>query len=192
MTRYYCTYFDRHYLARGLALIESLQRQESNTFVMYVVCMDELTRLALDRLAIPQVRTIPLHEIERHDDRLSSIRPTRSLVEYYWTLTPTVILRILERHRDIDLLTYVDADLYFFSSPQPLFDELGSGSVLIHEHRFSPRQGHLAEHNGRYNVGLLSFRRDANGLTALRWWRERCLEWCFARYEQGRWAIRCT
>ena len=186
MTRYYCTYFDRHYLDRGLALIASLQRQEVTPFVMYVVCMDELTRLVLDRLAIAQVRTIPLHEIEQHDNRLSSIKPTRSLVEYYWTLTPTVILRILERSRGVDLLTYVDADLYFFSSPQPLFDELGSGSVLIHEHRYSPRQAHLVDHNGRYNVGLLSFRRDSNGFTALQWWRERCLEWCFARYERGK------
>ncbi|MDH4152409.1 MAG: FkbM family methyltransferase [Nitrospira sp.] len=186
MTRYYCTYFDRHYLARGLALIESLQREEPASFVIYVVCMDEMTRIVLNRLAIPQVRTIPMHEIEQHDDCLFAIKPTRSLVEYYWTLTPTVILRILQRHRDIDVLTYVDADLFFFSSPQPLFDELGEGSILIHEHGFSPRQAHLAEHNGRYNVGLLSFRRDPNGLAALHWWRERCLEWCFARYEQGK------
>lgn len=186
MSRYYCTYFDRHYLTRGLALIESLQREEGTPFILYVVCMDEMTRLVLNRLALPQVRTIPLHELESHDDRLLAIKPTRTLVEYYWTLTPTVILRILERYRGIDVLTYVDADLFFFSSPQPLFDELGSGSVLIHEHRFSPRQAHLAQHNGRYNVGLLSFRRDSNGLGALQWWRERCLEWCFARYEQGK------
>ncbi len=186
MTRYYCTYFDRHYLTRGLALISSLQRQESASFIIYVVCMDEMTRVVLNRLAIPQVRVIPLHELEYHDDQLSATKPTRTLVEYYWTLTPTVILYILKRFRAVEVLTYLDADLFFFSSPQPLFDELASGSILIHEHRFSPAQAHLAQHNGRYNVGLLTFRRDAYGMAALQWWRARCIEWCFARYEAGK------
>ncbi|MBI3806648.1 MAG: glycosyl transferase [Nitrospirae bacterium] len=186
MTRHYCTYFDRHYLIKGLALIDSLQRHSGEGFKLFVVCADELTRLLLTKLAIPQVITVPLHQLERGDSALLATKQTRSLVEYYWTLTPTVILRILEQHPNIDVLTYLDADLFFFSSPQPLFEELGRHSILIHEHRFSPSQAHLAPHNGRFNVGLLSFRRDTQGLQALRWWRERCLEWCFARYEQGK------
>jgi hypothetical protein len=39
---------------------------------------------------------------------------------------------------------------------------------------------------GVYNVGLVAFRRTPDGLTALRWWRERCLEWCFDRIEAHR------
>ncbi|MGH7181562.1 MAG: FkbM family methyltransferase, partial [Nitrospiraceae bacterium] len=186
MTRYYCTYFDRHYLTRGLALLESLRQHETSRFTLFVVCMDEITRLILAQLAIPEIHLIPLHEIEHRDEVLLSTKRSRSLVEYYWTMTPTIILRILERNRQIDLLTYLDADLFFFSSPQPIFDEIGQSSILIHEHRFSPSQAHLAPHNGRFNVGLLSFRQDPQGLQALRWWRARCLEWCFARYEQGK------
>lgn len=186
MMRYYCTYFDRHYLNRGLALIESLHRHETSPFTLFVVCMDEITRAVLAELAVPGLRLIPLHEIERKDEALLAAKGSRSLVEYYWTMTPTIILRILECHREIDLLTYLDADLFFFSTPQPIFEELGENSVLIHEHRFSPSQASLKAHNGRFNVGLLSFRRDTRGLQALRWWRERCLEWCFARYEQGK------
>ena len=184
--RYYCTYFDRNYLSRGLALVESLRHHESSPFVLFVVCMDEVTRAVLSQLAVPEIRPIPLHEIERRDTALLETREARSLVEYYWTMTPTIILRILERHPKIDLLTYLDADLFFFSSPQPIFDELGRDSILIHEHRFSPSQAELGRHNGRFNVGLLCFRRDRNSMDALRWWRARCLEWCFARYEEGK------
>ena len=184
--RYYCTYFDGHYLNRGLALLESLRQHETSRFTLFVVCMDEITRVVLTQLAIPEISLVPLHEIERRDEVLLSTKQSRSLVEYYWTMTPTILLRILERHREIDLLTYLDADLFFFSSPQPLFEELGQNSILIHEHRYSPTQAHLSTHNGRFNVGLLSFRRDSRGFQALRWWRERCLEWCFARYEQGK------
>ncbi len=186
MTRHFCTYFDRKYLMRGLALIESLRKTECSDWSIFVVCMDEMTHAVLRTLALPNVQLIPSHEIEGRDPELLAVKPTRQLVEYYWTLTPTVILRILEGNRTVDLLTYVDADLLFFSSPQPIFDELGSRSVLIHEHRFSPAQAHLGTHNGKYNVGLLSFRRSPIAFKALRWWRERCLEWCFARTENGK------
>lgn len=184
--RYYCTYFDRNYLARGLALIDSLQRHEREPHVVIVVCLDEMTRLVLAKLALPSVRLVPLSQLEQRDYPLLATKASRTVVEYYWTLTPTIILRLLEREPDIDVLTYLDADLFFFSAPQPIFDELGRSSILIHEHRYSPAQAGLASSNGRFNVGLLSFRRDPQGFEALRWWRERCLEWCFARYEDGK------
>ena len=186
MTHHYCTYFDRNYLTRGLALIDSLRRTETSDWSISVVCMDEMTHVVLQQLALPNVRLLPLHQIEERDGELLAVKPSRSLVEYYWTLTPTVILRILERNREINSLTYLDADLFFFSSPQPIFDELGHRSILIHEHRFSPRQAHLGTHNGKYNVGLLSFNRTPASFEALRWWRARCLEWCFARTENGK------
>jgi GT2 family glycosyltransferase len=186
MTRYYCTYFDRKYLTRGLALIESLRRMEATNWEIFVVCMDEMTRVVLRGLSLPNVRLIPLHEIEARDTELLAVKPARTVVEYYWTMTPTVILRILERNPEVNQLTYLDADLFFFSSPQPLFDELRDGSILIHEHRFSPAQAQLGAGNGKYNVGLLSFNRTATAFNALQWWRARCLEWCFARTENGK------
>jgi GT2 family glycosyltransferase/predicted O-methyltransferase YrrM/tetratricopeptide (TPR) repeat protein len=186
MMRHYCTYFDRKYLTRGLALIESLRRTETSDWEIFVVCMDEMTRIVLRALALPNVQLLPVHEIEARDKELLAVKPTRTVVEYYWTMTPTVILRILERNRAVNQLTYLDADLFFFSSPQPIFDELGSRSILIHEHRFSPAQAQLGSGNGKYNVGLLSFNRTATAFEALSWWRERCLEWCFARTENGK------
>ena len=32
----------------------------------------------------------------------------------------------------------------------------------------------------------MTFRRDGRGLEALRWWRDRCLEWCYFRVEDGK------
>ena len=184
--RFYCTLADRNYLVRGLALIESLERHEKNDYVLYFVCLDELSRTVLRALNLPRVVPVALHSLEKGDEALLAVRPQRSLVEYYWTLTPTLILRLIERHPEIDVLTYLDADLFFYSSPDPVFEELGEGSILIHEHRYSPELAHLEPDYGRFNVGLLCFRRDEIGLRALRWWRDRCLEWCFDRPENGK------
>ena len=183
--RYFCTYFDRNYLVKGLALIRSLTRSYGEDVRVYVVCMDEITRLLLGDLNIPQVVTIPLHSIEQGDEALLKTRHDRTPVEYLWTSTPTLILRILERHTEIDLLTYVDADMFVYNSLEPLFEEVGDASVMIHGHRFPQVLAHL-ERFGLFNVGLLVFRRDERGLAVLRWWRERRLEWCKATLEDNK------
>ncbi len=185
MKRYYCTYFDRNYLVKGIALIQSLNKHEKNDFELFVICMDEITHVILGKLNLPNVTVIPVHQIEQDDSELLETKRDRTDVEYYWTMTSTIILRILENNSEIDILTYVDADLFFFSSPEPIFNELGEDSILIHEHRFTAELAHYEE-NGKYNVGLLCFRNDTAGLEALKWWRERCIEWCYHRLEDGK------
>lgn len=180
--RYFCTYFDRNYLIKGLSLIRSLNRSHGDSYRIFVVCMDELTRVILEKLQIPGVICVPFHTIEQNDGRLLSCRSDRSHVEYLWTSTPTIILRIIERFPEVDILTYVDADMFFYNSVDLLFEEIGDASVMIHEHRFPPYLAHLSIH-GRFNVGLLVFRRNAVGISVLQWWRERCLEWCKSTVE---------
>jgi hypothetical protein len=185
MKRYFCTYFDRNYLVKGLALIDSLRQHHANNFEIIVVCMDELTRVLLDKLNLENVKTFPIHEIEYKDEALLNCRTNRSATEYLWTCTPSIILRLLEKFNNIDILTYLDADLFFYSSSDVIFSELGSKSVLIHPHRFPPELKAQEKH-GIYNVGLLCFRNNEEALNVLKWWRERCLEWCYARVEDGK------
>ncbi len=88
---------------------------------------------------------------------------------------------------EIDFITYLDADLFFFADPKPIFEEIGDRSIAIIGHRYPPQLHHLLEF-GIYNVGWLSFRRDENGLACLQRWRQQCLEWCYDRAEEGRYA----
>ena len=116
MTKYYCTYFDRNYLAKSLALIESLKINEKDEFKIICLCLDESSRIVLSKLNFKETITVPLQRLEIGDFELLEAKKNRSAVEYYWTLTPTLLLRILENHPDIEMLTYLDADLYFFAS----------------------------------------------------------------------------
>ncbi len=187
MTVYYCTYFDRGYLGRGLALYRSLTERHIAPFVLWVLCFDDFTYDVLVRLNQPNLKPIALAEFERDDPALLQAKLNRSRVEYYFTCTPSWPLHLLNRHREIDLITYLDADLYFFADPAPIFAELGNASILIIAHRFPERLRYLESH-GVYNVGFLSFRNDTAGRECLQWWRERCLEWCYDRPEGGRFA----
>jgi hypothetical protein len=183
---YFCTYFDRHYLPRGLALYRSL-REHCPEFRLWVLCMDGDTHSALAQLGLPGVQPIALRDFERDDEPLLSAKQNRSQVEYYFTCTPSLPLYILDRWPEVDLVTYLDADLFFFANPVPLFDELGEGSIAIIGHRF-PTYLRSKERYGIYNVSWLTFRRDESSLDCLHWWRERCIEWCYDREEDGRFA----
>lgn len=184
--RHFCTYFDRNYSSLGLALYDSLQRH-SPAFCLWVLCLDDETHALLSRLALPHMRLIRLEDFERDDPALRQAKAGRSMIEYYFTCTPSLPLYILQQVPALDLITYLDADVFFYSDPDQVFSEIGVASVAIVKHRFPPILGHMEE-SGIYNVGWITFRRDDDGLACLRWWRERCLEWCFIRHEPGRYA----
>lgn len=184
--RYFCTYFDSGYLVKGLALYRSLVRHAA-PFRLWILCFDDLTYKTLQDLKLDEVVPISLKDFESGDEELLQAKANRSRIEYYFTCTPSLPLYVLRNYSEVDLITYLDADLFFFSNPSPIYGELGNNSILIIRHRFPPHFKHL-EDRGIYNVGLLSFRRDDNGLTCLHWWRERCIEWCYDRVENNRFA----
>jgi hypothetical protein len=183
---HYCTYFDRNYLPRALALFESLAQLEDGPYRVFAVCLDEVSRIALGRVLPPGVTAVALHEIEQGDVFLLRARADRSLIEYYWTLTPSIMLNLLARIPAGDPLVYVDADMYFYSPPESVFTYFAGYDALIHEHRFGPDLLSLVATAGRFNVGLVGIRNNPNGQEILGWWRDRCLEWCFNRFEEGK------
>ena len=183
---HYCTYFDRNYLPRGLVLYRSLKRH-SQLFTLWVLCMDDETYDALDKLGEPMIRHIRLSDLEHGDEALLAAKADRSTIEYYFTCTPSLALYVLSIEPGIETITYLDADLKFFASPQVVFDELGSNSIGIVPHLFPPRL-RSKEKYGRFNVGLVVFRNDATGRACLMRWRGQCLDWCYDRVEPDRYA----
>ena len=179
---HFTTYFDKNYLSRGLVLIESLQKQTPE-FELYVLCLDDLVLEVLSDLHIDGCIFISIVEIETA--ALLEVKKTRNTAEYCWTLSSYFTAWLMENRADFDLITYIDADLMFFSSPEPLFNEMEGSSIAIIEHRFIPRLVHL-ESKGRFCVEWVSFRRDLQGLACLSRWREQCMEWCYDRLEDGR------
>ena len=182
MKRYFCTLFDRNYLIKGLTMIKSLSRYSKN-FEIFVLCLDDVTLDILNKVNIKQIRCIPLKEVENKE--LLSAKKNRTNTEYCWTLASSFTWHVLDKNLEIDLITYLDADLLFFSDFEPIFEEIGNSSIAIIEHRFSPPFKSL-EINGRFCVEWNSFRRNIEGLKCLDTWRKQCLDWCFYRNEDGK------
>ena len=181
MTLNFCTLFDSNYLSRGLALLQSLKTVSDN-FHLYVGAFDDDCLAYLKSLNDKDLTVISLAEFENQP--LLEVKKGRTPAEYCWTCTPFLIAYCIENYH-LPSCIYLDADMIFYENPQILLSELNDASVLITEHRFT-REYDVSETHGIYCVQFMYFKNDDKGLKALYWWRDRCLEWCFAYLEDGK------
>jgi SAM-dependent methyltransferase len=173
--RNYCTLFDKNYASRGLALYESLIKQSDVEFTLYILPMDEETKSLLLDYNGPNIVILNYDEFE--DDELGKVKKIRGRAEFCWTCTPSLIKYCIENY-ELESCTYLDADIYFFSSPELLFEEVTEDvSILLTKHNYTPEHNQENE-SGIYCVQFMFFRNDRYGKEALTWWRDACLEKC--------------
>ncbi len=179
--QYFCTLFNSNYLSRGLAMYHSLDEHTSD-FHLFILAFDDTCYDILQNLCLKNVTIIALKDFENPE--LLSVKSSRSLAEYCWTCTPFTIWYCIHNY-SLDHCTYLDSDLLFFSDPKQLTEELASNSVLITEHRYSPEYNQ-ADKCGIYCVQFMCFKNTETGLKVLNWWKNACLEWCYNRFEDGK------
>lgn len=181
---HYCTYFDANYLPRGVLMIRSLKRYDP-TAVVYVLCFDNACYKAMVALNLDGVRPIALSELLNADPEFAKARENRTQIEWYFTATSCWVSFLINKLPTVSRIIYLDADLYFYASPEFLIDEARDASVHIIEHRFSPRWVNLAAF-GRFNVGWIGFTNSEEGRQLISDYRANCLEWCYDRLEGDR------
>jgi hypothetical protein len=184
--RYFCTYFDAKYLTRGLALHQSLTAH-AGEFELVVLCMDQEAEAGLKQKALSGVRLVPVAELIRSYPALATAQTDRTPQEFQLTCKSWLLRHLLPQIPAGHLLTYLDAGLYFFSSLQPLYDEIGAASIAITPHRFPASLSHL-ERTGKFNPGWISLRHDATGEACAADWAAKCADWCFFLVEPTRYA----
>jgi len=179
----YCTYFDSNYLPRGIAMIRSLQRQDPDAHV-HVLCLDDATYDVM-LTSNENVSLIHIRELLAADPAFANARENRTQIEWYFTATSCLVNYIVQKNPAISKLYYLDSDLYFFSSIQPLLDESKKASAQIIEHRFSEQMQHLLVY-GRFNVGWIGFSTNPEGLRLIDDYRSSCIDWCYDKLEEDR------
>ncbi len=177
----YCTLFDSNYLSRGLVMYDSLLKHCPD-FHLYVFAFDDKCLEILQKLNLKNLTPIILADYE--DEELLKVKPSRTRAEYCWTNTPSTVWYVLN-HFEVSHCTYLDADMLFYANPQPLYDEMGEKSILITEHRYTDNP-ELMEKAGIYNVQYVTFKNDDAGREACLWWRNACIDWCFDKFEEGK------
>src|SRR3546814_20008262 len=84
-----------------------------------MICVDEQSFSVLLNLDLHNVSLLNLGNVETTS--LKEVKPSRTRGEYCWTLTPFDQRFELETDPSVERVTYVDADLWFRKSTDPIF-----------------------------------------------------------------------
>ena len=187
MTHYYCSTFSKGYAYRGLLLYNSLLRWDQD-FHFFMICLDDEVKKLYDQMNLKKATLLSMADIEKDDRQLLAVKETRNEQEYAWTSKASVMLYILKHFRETDHILWLDGDTFFFSSPEPIFAEWGSDSILLTEERWGKADQYKIDRYGRFNTGLMGFKKDEHALQCLNWFRNRLLEWCYNKYENNLWS----
>ncbi len=186
--RHFCTLFNSVYQYHARLLYESICEHENiENLQFYFFCFDRESLEYYTPLHLKNVKLISLEELENYLPELKTVKLGRSLVEYFFTSTPAICKYVFENYQAVDEIVYLDADLFFFQSPEIVFDEIGRSSVSIIPHRFNIFN-YAKNIYGYYNVGWISFKRDENGFACLDKWYKDNLNWCFDKLTFKRYA----
>jgi hypothetical protein len=135
---------------------------------------------------LEKVTVISLDEFE--NEALKEVKKNRTKAEYCWTCTSSIIYNSIIKY-NLPSCTYIDSDLYFFSDPAVLISELAVNNkrVLITEHRFTPlAKLYSLKRAGRFCVQFMTFSNEEDSMQLLKKWMMQCIDWCYARYEDGK------
>lgn len=186
--RHFCSLFNSVYQFHARLLYESICANDGiDNLQFYFFCFDEESANYFKELNLANVQIISVEELEQHLPALKSVKQERSMAEYFFTSTPAICKYVFENYADVDEVVYLDADLFFFQSPEVLFHEIGESSISIIPHRFN-LLNYYKNIFGYYNVGWLSFKRDKEGIACLEKWHHDTLDWCFDKLTLKRYA----
>lgn len=164
--RYYCSLSDKNYLKFGKALIHSLEKQSSEDYILYYLCIDDESFEELHNYN-SKVIPIKLDEVLSSSDDLKKYKERSPYNAFCWVLASSFSRYLLER-KNLDSILYIDSDIYFYRDPKLVFDEIGDKSIGIIRHRHNTS----LSVDGEFNVGIVYFKNDDSGLNCLKWWND--------------------
>lgn len=179
----YVTLFDKNYLPYGLLLIQSMQENFSSKYCLYILAMDSDCEQYLKTQNFPNVVVESLSSLMDFYPVLKRLKEERTHQEFSWGLSAFSTSYILKKYMPSDI-TYIDADMYFYSDPSFVFEKMDDKSVLITPHNYYYKYDQ-SETSGRYCVQFVTFKNDNSGPLVLEWWRQRVEECCTAKPENG-------
>lgn len=178
----FCTLFNSYYWAKGLLTLRSLLNVCPDAQI-YVLAMDDRTAELLKHENNQQIHVVTMTEFESPE--ILAAKSNRNQAEYCWTCGSAFIYYCMTTF-NLPSCTYIDADLYFYASPLKLLEEIGDNDVMITEHHYTPQYVYQTRTSGKYCVQFMYFLNTPNGMHILKWWRDACLEWCYNRFEDGK------
>lgn len=178
---HFCSVADSKFSRNIVALNNSLYRGDPD-YVLHLLCLDDQIYKEINH---PNIVKYDINVLlsDNEDLRLSqNNKPSRealvngrgdyelsSRIQFIWSLSSYFTHHCLNGLPINSSIIYVDSDIYFFDNWKKIHSFTDGVSVGLVEHRIP-----FAHDNGKYNVGILYFKKDDNGLECAKFWKD-CL-----------------
>jgi hypothetical protein len=180
---HFVTLLDSLFIPQVIALNYSMERKINN-YKLWILCIDNKSFDFFKKINLKNVNLLKFTELETPE--LRSVKKNRTSGEYCWTITPIAPSFVFKADESVERVTYIDADMWFLKNPEPIFSEFEKSgkSVLITDHGYAP-EFDLSATSGQYCVQFIIFKKNESE-NVRQWWEDRCLEWCYCRYEDDK------
>jgi hypothetical protein len=179
----FVTIFDSKYVTRAKVMVESLNVVMPNAFTFGALVDKDQKSERYDWLT----SVFGIEELLVEFPKLSEAKKSRSRSEFIFTITPFVIDYVRRKYSAKEVV-YLDADMFFFSSPKDYLMPLSASyAATIVPHNHLARNASLYRY-GYFNVGWVGFNFTAGGLDILDFWKNSCINWCRDVVEDGKFA----
>ena len=169
-------------LFKAIPMYTSLCRCCSD-FTLFILCMNSSVYHILSKIKFENILLIDIKDLEKDNYDLSIAKSNRIFHEYCWTLKPIFLYYIMNEYKDAEYYAHVDADLFFFSNIDSIFNENPNASIFLTDHRNSEEFNHYYELSGLYNTGFVGLKNNYEAKAAVRYWGDRCIEKCTVEYD---------
>jgi hypothetical protein len=180
---HFVTGFDINFAPQGISLWLSMERNIKN-YTLWIICFDTDLHQLLKKENLVNVRLLKMEDLETEE--LIEVKKNRSKVEYYWTLSPFIADFVFDRDKTLNILTYIDADLWFKEDPKNIIDDFinSNQAILLTDHAYEYINDNSHKY-GKYCVQFIVYDRSKS-INIRKWWQKKCIEWCYARVENGK------
>lgn len=152
-------------------------------FKLFILCMNDSVYHILNKIGFKNIILVQLKDIEENNDDLIIAKSNRIFHEYCWTLKPIFLYYVINKYDNAKYYAHVDADLFFFSDIDYIFNENPDASIFLTDHRNSEEFKFYYELSGLYNTGFVGFKNNNEAKAAVILWGERCLKKCTIEYD---------
>lgn len=168
----------------GLALIlESSIRKYYSDLSFYIIVADEISKDLRNKLpanVLIAKECLDLDVVTWHEMSFKY-----NLTEFCTSIKPASFLYLFKK-TDFEKIIYLDPDIYFYSSIEPIFKMLDECCILLTPHitqildkGLSDSPENIWHSCGMYNLGFCGLKRSASALQMLEWWHARLRNDCY-------------
>lgn len=176
MSKYhFSTVVSQDHFFKYLALVSSL-RNTSGDYKLYTLCVHDIVWHILNKIGFKEVVPIMLKDVQ--SDMLERASGDRPFQAFCWTLKPVALQYVMEKYPDCDYFAHLDADLFFYGSPDHVFMEDPKASLFLTHHRNSRDFLKYYGSTGVFNTGFVGCKNDATAYEAVSKWKSQCLLYC--------------